>query len=179
MKISEAKKYSDKIVKSFSRFADMEVTGDLRREEEHIAELSFVFKVSYEPDFTDYVKELQRDKILHLCYNGELLKSIFYKMEAGLYAPCKLYRGTEDNYGFIKLFTTGDHRFVKYVVRKLGEMGYYVNELDTNHYPLKLRTEIRTKFENSLISVPTEEDVFRHARLDFIEPNQRSKWTLK
>lgn len=74
-----------------------------------------------------------------------------------------LFMATEDNYGWIKLIRTGDRDFSMLMVMKLKERGIVSKEgylYDSKNGTLQV--------------VPTEEEVFELAGMDYIAPEKRT-----
>lgn len=166
MELTVALEFANKYRKFIEKFVDkVELTGDIRREEPSIEQIKLLVKVS-SPDLDDYLHIKKTRKEIIVIKNASSYRQIIF--DKNVYV--NLFIANDDNYGIVKLFTTGNKNFNKIIIKKIKEKNLYWGGDNLNTY----NEYLRKKIDGSVIKTNDEEEVFDILNMKYLAPTLRN-----
>lgn len=135
-----------------------EIVGSFRRKEETSGDIDVMLNMN-STEFKKFTESLVKSGyIKYILAEGDKKMLAICKLNDGVYRRIDLIRNTEDEYPFMKLYFTGPKEFNISFRNHCLSLGLSLNE--------------RT-FKPYVKNIKTEEDIFRHVGLEYVEPENR------
>lgn len=135
-----------------------EIVGSFRRKEETSGDIDVMLNMN-SVEFKKFTESLVKSGyIKYILAEGDKKMLAICKLNDGVHRRIDLIRNTEEEYPFMKLYFTGPKEFNISFRNHCLSLGLSLNE---------------RSFKPYVKNIKTEEDIFRHVGLEYVEPENR------
>lgn len=135
-----------------------EIVGSFRRKEETSGDIDVMLNMN-SVEFKKYTEGLVKSGyIKYILAEGDKKMLAICKLEDSKYRRIDLIRNTKEEYPFMKLYFTGPKEFNISFRNHCLSLGLSLNE---------------RSFKPYVENIKTEEDIFKHVGLEYVEPENR------